>query len=1394
MSKLAHGAPERDCTQRCCSRQHGDSLVAAASKRGTPDAQLASFARWLCGNCGRAVDRSGRTMLHLAASCGRAGVARWLVRSKDASVNARDLESGYTPLHRSIFYGQIHVAAALMKLGASITAMDFEDLTPLEIAMKDRLPIVSYDLNGPCEVYIWGTNANYTLGTGTQASRPQPELLDLFRKQNISVKQVVMHKFHSMFVAHDGRVFSCGHGQGGRLGLDSEKAFLMPCPVKLPVSQATGLHDACVLASAGRDHTVLLMESGQVLTCGLNTHHQLGHAPPPAHLLTPRPLAQKATRAAGEVRGVCAARFHTVVWGSAALLTCGLNAGQLGHPRAAQERSVVLPRLVSSLNHKDCNITHVAASDGATVVVMKRGDIYVLHEYQCRKIASRQLDVEKVEVVGGHLDSRLDAGVLMDRGGQQLRVLVLTKAGKLQLWQESSLQLTRCIFNLNRLVIVKDIAINRQHLLLVTADGEAFEGEVKARKSRRLHQSPETQPKVPQNKWSAFNEFLEKGECEVVALKKIPHIHRAVSVTSDLKGRNFAVIQAHPKACLLEVPQVETSDMREHMLSLLQEAHEDDTIHDVEFQTGQGRRVFAAHKFLVASRSEPLTKLVAEAAGRCDGGVPRVELAGVHPQIFQQLLQFMYTNTCDLLRPGPCAIQVPKSSPSDNKNVLGNKPNVDVNEMLDSTTFNSSTVSAYEVILAEGKNKKNKAKQHFMKKVGEDNEGNFCDPIRLAQEAAKKFGLITLQKKLDGVRYENGLIVSKNNRPCQPAEVSFDHKKHKELYDVTLRSEDGKELKAHKCVLAARLDYFSSMFGGGWAEAQTNSKALSIPVPFAILEVLVDFLYRNDATSVSNSEDLDFVCNVLVLSDQLLIKRLKEICEVALANLITLKNVAHFLQFSETYNADQLKLCCMQYVCLNLPAILESRVLDLLSEDLLECLSKYYCELHPVMSRRIITPYADAPSDDLVRCVWESYPVSWEDGVDAGFIEEKHKMVKGMKKKTRVRKTSSSEGTAKSGNIRLRNESVSSNEDVSQHCASPISFEELTEKQCYPSIMPSDLSDSKDITLSLSKITGHAQETCDKENNQSLSWVKVLNHSSKQQKVVQARLKVVSAIKECPEIMGELPEKFTNLSAALKVRPVESSKLQPAKENVATSPSSSARMIAPKAKSQSPVFVPINTENFPLLRRSPPCLQDNVPTIRSPDAKLSGGETRRVARLSQKQRKKLAWGQSSSPPADQAGQRAGAAWGGAASPEGGSPAASFTLLDVMQQTRQASAPIPTPACRKLSWAVPSAISPPEQSPPALSNPWQKMGTPPAAALATSPPPMSFTDIVADEKKQRDNWTRMRAKPLQLTQLEDKAMEDLLVFYNAAGAMDERITVHRVSTGAIAMPVWITSHH
>lgn len=84
------------------------------------------------------------------------------------------------------------------------------------------------------------------------------------------------------------------------------------------------------------------------------------------------------------------------------------------------------------------------------------------------------------------------------------------------------------------------VTLTTNEILFVTRDGEAFQGIVKERKKKGAEVAASAQK-------SAFHKFLEKDDCRMVKISKIPRIHRAVSIESDLKGRNFAVVQVEIK-------------------------------------------------------------------------------------------------------------------------------------------------------------------------------------------------------------------------------------------------------------------------------------------------------------------------------------------------------------------------------------------------------------------------------------------------------------------------------------------------------------------------------------------------------------------------------------------------------------------------------------------------------------------------------------------------------------------------------------------------------------------------------------------------------------------------------------------------------------------------------
>ena len=100
---------DMDCADLCSSSQHASHLITALTKASSWQAML-FLSR--CHNFGRVCDDLGRTALHVAASCGSSlAIMKRLI--KYSNLVAQDSESGWTALHRALFYGQLSTAKFL---------------------------------------------------------------------------------------------------------------------------------------------------------------------------------------------------------------------------------------------------------------------------------------------------------------------------------------------------------------------------------------------------------------------------------------------------------------------------------------------------------------------------------------------------------------------------------------------------------------------------------------------------------------------------------------------------------------------------------------------------------------------------------------------------------------------------------------------------------------------------------------------------------------------------------------------------------------------------------------------------------------------------------------------------------------------------------------------------------------------------------------------------------------------------------------------------------------------------------------------------------------------------------------------------------------------------------
>ena len=127
--------------------------------------------------------------------------------------------------------------------------------------------------------YSWGCGYYGALGHGNEESLMIPKLIEELELKKVRIKSIRGGAFHSVALSVDGEVFSWGRDHMGQLGLaplsGTSKVRLdhkKPEKVVLP-TKATKISTFC-------NHTMMLLDTGVLLSFGDNTHGQLGHEMP----------------------------------------------------------------------------------------------------------------------------------------------------------------------------------------------------------------------------------------------------------------------------------------------------------------------------------------------------------------------------------------------------------------------------------------------------------------------------------------------------------------------------------------------------------------------------------------------------------------------------------------------------------------------------------------------------------------------------------------------------------------------------------------------------------------------------------------------------------------------------------------------------------------------------------------------------------------------------------------------------------------------------------------------------------------------------------------------------------------------------------------------------------
>eukprot|EP00940_MAST-03C_sp_MAST-3C-sp2_P000364 g364.t1 len=210
------------------------------------------------------------------------------------------------------------------------------------------------------DLWSWGLGSYGNLGHGDTLNKAEPQIVQVMRGRTLVAKAGAKH---AIALAIGGSVFTWGHGDNGRLGLDIEGKSRdrgYPAPKIIP-----RLNDIIDIA-CGEAHSAAINRSGNLFTWGAGTYGRLGHGTE-----GDQNVAKCVESISSQsVIGMDCGAFHTMVIIDAndrgMLMGFGDNQyGQLGIGMSVTTQDI--PREIGSLG--GASVTEVACGQYHTLVV-----------------------------------------------------------------------------------------------------------------------------------------------------------------------------------------------------------------------------------------------------------------------------------------------------------------------------------------------------------------------------------------------------------------------------------------------------------------------------------------------------------------------------------------------------------------------------------------------------------------------------------------------------------------------------------------------------------------------------------------------------------------------------------------------------------------------------------------------------------------------------------------------------------------------------------------------------------------------------------------------------------------------------------------------------------------
>ncbi|KAJ5129681.1 uncharacterized protein N7515_005720 [Penicillium bovifimosum] len=815
------------------------------------------------------------------------------------------------------------------------------------------------------EVFTLGSNKNLNLGLGDQDDRQFPERISLKRPDHLLrrfyceyrqrlhdrglaetipssksstfpalisnkpmvLMDIVMSKLHTAIITSDpeANLFMCGYGPGGRLGTGDESTrFTFAC------IESGGLEGRRVVSAAlGQDHSLAITEHGEIFSWGSNKFGQLGYSLPRSSnnndvpiQVTPRQIFNPFKKET--ILGAAASSIHSVVFSTSGLYTFGKNEGQLGLVDSdARSLDVqTTPRRVGA-SLFNSPISMVSAIDRATSVLLQNHEVWVFASYGYSKL-SLPLEVTSSFIRDSFMTTSYDTSsnrvVKITSGGNT--ICALSSSGDVftvQVNQSASPSALSSTTNPAKIrnslaVPVRAWTVKKPHMaasdvdvgqdgsiIICTKSGSAW------RKERRT-----------KNKKGALKDFK---------FARIPGLSRAVAVRSNAFGA-YAVAQRDCEVTRhissdpgrlwadlsplapFSVPSPDPSDSNLNMENpipfsiltlgnarrVIQPSGDIDshwlppwTEGTIWVTTSLSDFRLPVHEFILAGRSLVLSKALDEfhasyhssVSGAFDieygnDGHPQITLQEVDPMTVLFVVLFLYTD-------------------------------IHLTYIL-------------------------------------DGYGNLRAKVRAeVMRVAPQLGLPTL---------ERAARLKVTPKPSLTLDLA--HAINRPSFyddgDLLLQLKDD-TIRVHSPIVCARCPFFDTLYhgnaGGRWLELRESNPTQRVLVNLkhigrSTFDFVRRYLYADtdehlfDEVRTNDLDDfIDLVLDVMFVADELMIDRLCQVCQSVLGRFVTTRNVCYLLNSVAPCHVSLLKSAALEYICLNLEAMLANGYLNDLDPVLL---------------------------------------------------------------------------------------------------------------------------------------------------------------------------------------------------------------------------------------------------------------------------------------------------------------------------------------------------------------------------------------------------------------------------------------------------------------------------